>query len=91
MSCVVQQVSVDSFKCLSFSTFVNCIRINLSVANQVHLEQVTKAHRLSRGIALSTGAGGVEYKSLLSLTSALDGDEWSTPRPGRFTPWKDPV
>jgi hypothetical protein len=24
----------------------------------------------------------------LSLTSALDGDEWSTPRPGCFTPGK---
>jgi len=27
----------------------------------------------------------------LSLTSALDGGEWSTPRPGRFTPGNDPV
>jgi hypothetical protein len=26
------------------------------------------------------------YSSSLSLTSALDGDGWSTPRPGRFTP-----
>ena len=31
------------------------------------------------------------YSSTLSLTSALDGDGWSTPRPGRFTPGKDPV
>jgi hypothetical protein len=27
--------------------------------------------------------------ALVSLTSALDGDEWSTPRPGRFTPGKE--
>ena len=27
----------------------------------------------------------------LPLTSALDGDGWSTPRPDRFTPGKDPV
>jgi hypothetical protein len=27
----------------------------------------------------------------LSFASALDGDGWSTPRPGRFTPGKDPV
>ena len=27
----------------------------------------------------------------LSLASALDGNGWSTPRPVRFTPWKDPV
>jgi hypothetical protein len=31
------------------------------------------------------------YSSTLSLTSALDGGGWSTPRPGRFTPGKDPV
>jgi hypothetical protein len=29
--------------------------------------------------------------STLSSTSALDGGWWSTPRPGRFTPGKDPV
>ena len=31
------------------------------------------------------------YRSSLSLWSALDGVEWSTPRPGRFTPEKEPV
>jgi hypothetical protein len=31
------------------------------------------------------------YSSTLSLTLALDGGGWSTPRPGRFTPGKDPV
>jgi hypothetical protein len=31
------------------------------------------------------------YSSTLSLTSVLDGSGWSTPRPGRFTPGKDPV
>jgi len=42
----------------------------------------------------TTGHEGpaVEYKysSTLSLTSALDGGGWSTPRPGRFTPVKRP-
>jgi len=35
----------------------------------------------------------VEYKysSTLSLISALDVGRWSTPRPDRFTPGKDPV
>jgi rRNA maturation protein Nop10 len=28
------------------------------------------------------------YSSTLSLTSVLDGGEWLTPRPGRFTPGK---
>ena len=31
------------------------------------------------------------YSSTLSLTSALDGCGWSTPRPGRFTSGKDPA
>jgi len=31
------------------------------------------------------------YSTTLSLTSALDGGGWSTPRSGRFTPEKDPV
>ena len=31
------------------------------------------------------------YSSTLTSTSALDVDGWSTPHPGRFTPWKDPV
>ena len=30
--------------------------------------------------------GKKRYSSTLSLTSALDAGEWSTPRPGRFTP-----
>jgi hypothetical protein len=30
------------------------------------------------------------YRSTLSLTSALDGGGWSTPRLGRFTPGKTP-
>jgi len=34
---------------------------------------------------------GEKYSSTLSLKSTLHGDEWSTPRPGRFTPRKNPV
>jgi hypothetical protein len=44
------------------------------------LEQATKAQR-----------GEYRYSTTLSLTSALDGGVWSTPRPGRFTPGNDPV
>jgi hypothetical protein len=40
-----------------------------------------------------TGTEGPEgeqrYSSTLSLTSALDGGRWSTPRPSRFTPAKE--
>jgi hypothetical protein len=35
--------------------------------------------------------GEYRYSCTLSLTSALDGGGWSTPRPGRFTPGNDPV
>jgi len=35
--------------------------------------------------------GEWKYSSTLSLTSALDGGGWSTPRSYRFTPGKDPV
>ena len=42
-----------------------------------------------------TGHEGPEgeqmYSSTLPSTSALDGGGWSTPRPGPFTPGKDPV
>jgi hypothetical protein len=42
-----------------------------------------------------TGHEGPEveyrYSSNLSLTSVLDGGGWSMPRPGHFTPGKDPV
>ena len=31
------------------------------------------------------------YTSTLRSTSALEGGGWSTPRPDRFTPGKDPV
>jgi hypothetical protein len=46
---------------------------------KIPIEQATKSQRVSRDI------------TTLSLTSALDGGGWSTPRPGRFTPGKDPV
>ena len=31
------------------------------------------------------------YSSIVPSTSALDGGGWSAPRPGRFSPGKDPV
>jgi len=34
--------------------------------------------------------GGVEVQLHTFLTSALDGDEWSTSRTGRFIPGKEP-
>jgi hypothetical protein len=49
---------------------------NVKVKVDFTLEQATR----SRGISCT-----------LSLTLALDRGEWSTPRPGRFTPGKDSV
>jgi hypothetical protein len=51
----------------------------------VHISEVIevwllKARRGSRRTAV-----------LFTSTSALDGGGWSTPRPGRFTPGKDPL
>jgi len=45
-----------------------------------NLEQTAKTQR-----------GEEKYNSTPSLTSALDAGGWLTPRPGRFTPGKDPV
>jgi hypothetical protein len=46
-------------------------------------------------VHLITGHEGTEgeqtYSSTLSLTLALDGGGWSTPRPGRFSSGKVPV
>jgi hypothetical protein len=54
---------------------------------------MNKVRKYKVGKALPrTGHEGPEgeyrYSSTLSLTSALDGSGWSTPRPGRFTPRK---
>jgi hypothetical protein len=55
-------------------------RITLEDAVKFTLEQATKAHRGSRGIAVLR----------ITLTLALDGGGWSS-LSGRFTPGKDPV
>ena len=55
-----------------------------------------KAKGKSKGKVLPiTGYEGPEgeqmYSSTLPSTSKLDGGGGSAPRPGRFTPWKDPL
>jgi hypothetical protein len=60
-----------------------------------HLEDQTNVGGCKGKGHPTTGHEGPErewrYSSTLTLTSALDGDGWSTPRSGRFTPGKDPV
>jgi hypothetical protein len=67
--------------------------VELCLHCSLHFRGVNKDNLLSTGkvkIYPRTGHTGpkVEYRSssTLSLTSALDGGGWSTPRPGRFTP-----
>jgi hypothetical protein len=59
------------------ASLVLLLEVKVKVNGKFTLELATKAQRGSRGIAL--------------LTSVLDGAGWSTPRPGRFTPGKDPL
>ena len=58
-----------------FVLSINIVKVEFS------LEQVTKARKGSRGIEVCT----------VSLTTAFDGSGWLTPRPGLFTPGRDPV
>ena len=61
--------------CYTLQTFTSCYE---SCIKKFTLEQVTKAQRGSRDIALL-------------LTSVLDGGGWSMPHPDRSTPGKDLV
>jgi hypothetical protein len=47
--------------------------------------------KVHRRTGLEGREGEYTYSSTLSLTSVLDRGGWSTSRPGRFTPGKDPV
>ena len=54
--------------------------------------QVIKGKGKGHPITGHEGPEGEQmYNSTLPSTSALDGGGWSPPRPGRFTPEKDPV
>jgi hypothetical protein len=71
--------------------YIFCLSIYITVQEHYgmsHQEEVGKFH-------LRTGHEGPEseyrYNHTLSLTSALDRGGWSTPRPGRYPPVKDPV
>ena len=68
----------------------------LGVVNRVHGFTLLTAKGKGKGKVLPrTGHEGPEreqmYSCTLPSTSVLDGGGWSAPRPGRFTPLKDPV
>jgi hypothetical protein len=69
------------FRCISRTTYWHNSHSKVNGRGKVH---PTAGHEDPEGRKK-------RYRSTLSLTSALDGCGWSTPRPSRFTPRKDPV
>ena len=66
---------------------------HISLGPKINFNTVTLTEEeLVHPIAGQEGPKGEQmYSSTLPSTSALDGGRWSMPRPGRFTPGKDPV
>jgi hypothetical protein len=64
-----------------------------SINSSLLLRSMSATHKGKGKVLRRTGHEGPKgekrYSSTLSLTPALDGGGWSTPRPGRFTPRKD--
>ena len=83
--------SLDIYRVLQPSVFVHVSIHNRSSSGKKYqiILHITKRKGHPR-----KGYEGLEgeykYSLTLSLTSALDGGGWSTPRPGRFTPWERP-
>ena len=73
----------------------NIIDVHVSAIHVAIFRMISFRTRIKFEVHPRTGHEGPDgeqmYSSTLSLTSALDGGEQSTPRPGRFTPGKDPV
>ena len=65
---------------LHFASRVSPCAITFQLESNIH-------HRTGH----ESPEGKQTYSSTISWTSALDEGGWSTPRPGRFTPGKDPV
>jgi hypothetical protein len=69
-------------------TFYTELKGSKPSSNLIRLPTAIKFHhRRGRG----GPEGGYRYNSTLSLTAALLGGWWLTPRPGRFIPGNDPV
>jgi hypothetical protein len=69
--------------------------ISLSSSENVKCFRLKVVGKVKGKVRPITGQEGREaekrYSSTLSLTSAIDGGVWLTPRPGRINPEKDPV
>jgi len=63
---------------------------SLTATRRLHLQGKGKGKGKGHPRTDHEGPEEKRYSSTLSLTSALDGIGWSTPRPS-FTPGKDPV
>jgi hypothetical protein len=67
---------------------------SLETLLNVHMNTHCNLHHRSKGKDTPNrpeGPWGLEVQLYSLLTSALEGDGWSAPRPGRFTPRKDTV
>ena len=82
MNSIVRNVTPCGFICTNVS--------EKPTANKFRVKDVR--HNLTSTAHPKTGHEGPEgeyrYSSILSLTSAIYGSGWSTPRPGRSTPRK---
>ena len=94
---LVQRSKIEqSIPLLSLRAFVACERVKPTYLKPTYAHLTHTAIEVKGKGHPTTGREGPEgeqrYSSTLSLTSVLD-DGWvfSTPRPGRFTPGKDPV
>ena len=72
----------------------DCTRANSEISRFVRIWKETIVKRSSSPYnrpwrLREGGGGGVKYNSTRSLTSALGGSVWSTPRPGRSSPEKE--
>jgi hypothetical protein len=60
-----------------------------------HFQAILQVLKVKSKVLPTTGHEGLEgeqrHSSSLSLTLALDGDGWSMPHPGCFTPGKEPL
>jgi hypothetical protein len=58
---------------------------------KISLEILSKSKGKGKVQPIASHEDPEGHSSTLSLTSALDRGGWSTPRPGRFTPGKEPA
>ena len=69
----------------------NCLLLNDLKLNKLSCQKGKGKGKVHHRTGHEGPEGEKRYSYTLSITSALDGGGWSTPRPGRFSPGKDAV